>query len=97
MYRMYRIYIFRVRYIIFIHNLFYTASRLALGPTQPPIQGVPGSLYPPLKWPEREADYSPPSIAEVENAWSNASTSACIFMACCLIKHTDNNFTDEIM
>jgi hypothetical protein len=43
-----------------------TASRPALGPTQPPIQGVPAA--PPLwvKLPGREADHSPPSNAEVK-------------------------------
>jgi len=34
-----------------------TASRLALGPTQPLIQWVPGSLTPAVKWPGREADH----------------------------------------
>jgi len=34
--------------------------------TQPPIQGVPGALYLRVKWPGREADYSPPSSAEVK-------------------------------
>jgi hypothetical protein len=36
--------------------LFTTASRTALGPTQPPIQYVPGSLSLRLKWQECEAD-----------------------------------------
>jgi hypothetical protein len=40
--------------------LFITASRMALGPTQPPIQWVLG-----IKRPGREADHSPPSSAEV--------------------------------
>jgi hypothetical protein len=38
--------------------LFTTASRTALGPTQPPIQWVPGSLSLGVKRPGREADYS---------------------------------------
>jgi hypothetical protein len=45
--------------------LFTTASRTALGPTQPPIQGVPGALSLGLKRPGREADHSPLSSAEV--------------------------------
>jgi hypothetical protein len=49
--------------------LFTTASRPALGPTQPPIQWVPGSLS--LR---READHSPPSSAEVKTAWNYTST-----------------------
>jgi hypothetical protein len=35
-----------------------TASRLALGPMQPPIQGVPGSLSLGVKWPGCEAHHS---------------------------------------
>jgi hypothetical protein len=40
------------------------------GPTQPPIQSVPGALSLGVKRPGREADHSPPSSAEVKNAWS---------------------------
>jgi hypothetical protein len=43
-----------------------TASRTALGPTQPPIQWTPGALYMGVKLPGREADHSPPSSAEVK-------------------------------
>jgi hypothetical protein len=43
-----------------------TASRTALGPTQSPIQWVSGSLSLRVKRPEREADHSPPSSAEVK-------------------------------
>jgi hypothetical protein len=39
-------------------------SRPALGPTQPPVQWVPG-LSRSRKRPERDADPSPPSRAEV--------------------------------
>jgi hypothetical protein len=40
----------------------------ALGPTQPPVQWVPGVLSPGVKArPGRDADHSPPSSAEVEN------------------------------
>jgi hypothetical protein len=55
--------------------LFTTASRTALGPTQPPIQLVPGALSLGVKRPGREADHSPPSSAEIKNAWSYTSTS----------------------
>jgi hypothetical protein len=45
-----------------------SVSRPALGPTQPPVQWVPGVLPPGVKArPRREADHSPPSSAEVEN------------------------------
>jgi hypothetical protein len=47
---------------------------MALGPTQPPIQLVPGALSLGIKRPLREADHSPPSSAEVKNAWSYTST-----------------------
>jgi hypothetical protein len=46
--------------------LFTTASRTALGPTQPLIQWAPGTLSLGVKQPEREADLSPPSSAEVK-------------------------------
>jgi hypothetical protein len=48
---------------IFLHT---TVSRLALEPTQPPIQWVPGALSMEVKLPGREADHSPPSSAEVK-------------------------------
>jgi hypothetical protein len=51
-----------------------TASRPALGPIQPPMQRVPGALSLGVKRPWREADHSPPSNAEVKNAWSYTST-----------------------
>jgi hypothetical protein len=40
-----------------------------------------------IKRPGRESDRSPPSGAEGENAWSYTSTTPCVFMAWCLIKH----------
>jgi hypothetical protein len=43
---------------------FATASRPALGPTQPHIQWLPGALS--LKVKRRETDHSPPSSAEVK-------------------------------
>jgi hypothetical protein len=46
--------------------LFTTASSTALGPTQPPIQWVPGALSLGVKRPGREADHSLPFSAEVK-------------------------------
>jgi hypothetical protein len=47
--------------------LFDTASRPALGPTQPPMQWVPAALSLEIKWPGRDADHSPQSSAEVKD------------------------------
>ena len=44
---------------------FQQPSRPALGPTQPPIQWVPG-LFPGLKRPGRGVDHPPPASAEVK-------------------------------
>jgi hypothetical protein len=46
--------------------LFTTASRTALGPTQPSIQWVPRALSLGVKRSGREADHSSPSSAEVK-------------------------------
>jgi hypothetical protein len=46
--------------------LFITASRTALGPTQPPIRWVPGALSLEVKRPGSKANHSPPSSAEVK-------------------------------
>jgi hypothetical protein len=64
---------------------FTTASRPALGPTQSPIQWVPGGLCL-----GREADNSPPSRAEVENAWCYTSTPPYAFMEWWFGKHRSN-------
>jgi len=49
-------------------------STLALGPTQRPIQWVPGTLSSAVKQSECEADHSPPSSSEIKNACIYAST-----------------------
>jgi hypothetical protein len=46
--------------------------------------------FPGVKRPGREADHSPPSSAEVKNAWSYNSAPQYAFMAWCLVKHRDN-------
>jgi hypothetical protein len=48
--------------------LFNTASRTGLGPTQPPIEWVPGALSLGVKRPGREADHSHPSKAEAKES-----------------------------
>jgi hypothetical protein len=47
-----------------------SVSRPALGPTQLPVQWVPWVFSPGVKArPGRDADHSPPSVAEVENEY----------------------------
>jgi hypothetical protein len=67
-----------------------TASRPILGPIQPPIQWVSATLSPVIKRPERDANHSRPSSAEVKYAWSYISTPSYTFMTWCLIKDKDN-------
>jgi len=61
--------------------LFATTFRLALEPTQPPIQWVTGALFPQVKWLGCEANHSPPISAKVKNVWSYTSTPQYVFMA----------------
>jgi len=71
-------------------NFFFsTASRPALRPTQPPIQRVLGTLTPGVKRSGRDVNYSHPSSAEVKNAWSCTSSPQYVFMALCVVKHSD--------
>jgi len=55
-----------------------------MGPTQPPTQCVPGTLYLGVK-PGREDNHSPPSSAVFKNAWSYTSTPQYAFMAWCTV------------
>jgi hypothetical protein len=55
-------------------SIFSTASRPALGSTQPLNQWVPGVLSPGVKRPGRETDHSPPASAEVKKIWICTST-----------------------
>jgi hypothetical protein len=57
------------------------SSRLVLESTQPPVQRIPGAFSPGLKEQRREADHSPPTIAEVKKTWVYTSTSPYAFMA----------------
>jgi hypothetical protein len=38
-------------------------------------------FFPGIKWPGREADQSPPTIAEVKKMWIDTSTSLYAYMA----------------
>jgi hypothetical protein len=70
--------------------LFTTASRVALGPTQPPIQLVPGALSLGVKRLGREADHSLPSSTAVKIPRALPTVPQYAFMVWCLVKHRDN-------
>jgi hypothetical protein len=57
------------------------ASRRALGSTQPPIQWVPGALFPGVKRQRREASHSPLPSAEVKKTWIYVSIPPYAFTA----------------
>jgi hypothetical protein len=59
--------------------LFTTVSRLALGPTQPPIKWVLGILSLGVKWLLCEADHTLPSSTEVMNAQTYTSAPLICF------------------
>jgi hypothetical protein len=78
-------------YVCICVCMFTTASRTALGPTQPPFQRVPGALSLGVKRPGREADHSPPSNAEVEELrGAIPPLPQYAFIAWCLVKQRDN-------
>jgi hypothetical protein len=67
--------------------IFTTDSIPALGPTQPPIQWVAGTLSLGVKRQGREADHSLPTSAEVMNTWSYIyPLPQYAFMAWCSVK-----------
>jgi hypothetical protein len=89
-----------------IKDLHFSLSyRVALGPTQPPIQRVSGAPSPRVKRLGREADHSPPANAEVKKMWIHTSTPPYVFMAQCLISsyivfsdvHTANHARDFVL
>jgi hypothetical protein len=78
--------------------LFTTVSRPALGPTQPPISWLQGTISLGVKRPVSAADHSPPSSAEVKNAWSYTSIPQYVIVVWCLVKHRDNfTFTLQVI
>jgi hypothetical protein len=52
----------------------------ALGPNQPPIHWVPRTISQGVKRLGREADHSPPTIAEVKKMWIYIPTPPYAFM-----------------
>jgi hypothetical protein len=56
-------------------------------------QWVPGALSLGVKRPGREADHSPPSSTEVNNAWSYTSTPKYALKAWCSVKKRRDKFT----
>jgi hypothetical protein len=58
-----------------------------IGSTQPPMQWLPEALSLKVKQPELEADHSPPSGAEIEDAWTYASISPYSFTVWYLVRH----------
>jgi hypothetical protein len=69
------------------------ASRMALRPTQPHIQWVPGALSLGVKWLRCEADHSPPSSTEIKEWVELYIHSPNVFMAWCLVKSTGTTLT----
>jgi hypothetical protein len=62
-------------------NIFFSASpRSALGPTQLPIQWVPGALSQRVKRQGCEADNSPPNSAQIKKRWMYISIPTYAFM-----------------
>jgi hypothetical protein len=66
--------------------LFTTASRTALGPTQPPIQWVPEAFSLGGNRPGREAGHLPPFSAEVKMRGAIPPLPQYAFMAWCSVK-----------
>jgi hypothetical protein len=70
----------RVRFPI-RSRLYSMSSRPALGPTQRPIQWVPGAPSLGVKRLGRNADHSPPASSEVKKMWIYTSIPPHAFMA----------------
>jgi hypothetical protein len=60
--------------------LFFTVSRLAMWPTQSPIQWVQGGFCPRTKWPGHETEHSPSSSAKVKNGRANSLNTGTILL-----------------
>lgn len=58
--------------LIFCRNKIFLVckeTRLALGPTQLPIEWVPGTVSLGVKWQEQGYDHTSPSNADIKNDW----------------------------
>jgi hypothetical protein len=76
-----------------------TASRMSLGPSQPPIQGVPQALSLGVKQPGREANHSPHLMPRSKNEWSYTFTHPIRLHGVVLSlkkKHRDFTFTSPM-
>jgi hypothetical protein len=69
--------------------LFTTLSRTALGPTQPPIQWVPGALSLVINRPGHEAGRSPQPSSEKRMRGATPPLLQYVFMAWYLVTHRD--------
>jgi hypothetical protein len=67
---------------------FTTAFRMALEPTQPPIQLVPGALSLGVKWPGVKLPTHLHVVPWSKNEWSYTSTPQHALMAWCSLKNT---------
>jgi hypothetical protein len=67
-----------------VSKIFSASSRPVMGPTQPPIQRVPGALSLGVKRPGRESDHTPPTSIQMENTCSYISTPRYVLMTGCL-------------
>jgi hypothetical protein len=74
------------------HGNFALHHPVRLGPTQPPIQWVPGAVSLGVKWPGREADHSPPSSAEVKMRGAIPPLTQYAFFTWCSVK-TQGHFS----
>jgi hypothetical protein len=68
--------------------------RVSMGVVRHPASYPMGTRdsFPGVKRPGRETDNSPPSSAEVKNAWSYTSTPQYVFMTWCSVKQRDFTF-----
>jgi hypothetical protein len=97
------VFYFRYDFLILDCFIFATASRPAVGPTQPPLQWVLWAITPGVELSQSKVDHYPPSSSKIKNVWICIFTSphyvfttwclvkqVVVFMAQCLVKHRDD-------